>query len=342
MKVGISGVGGAVGQGIMKCLSISNLSVEVCAIDVQPLSAGLFRSEESVILPKPEEAGGLNVWEQTMKERDIQALIPGSDHDLLPLASIRDNWSNRDITEVLVSDPELVGNCRDKALTSQILEKAGITAPKSVWDVTLNEARSWAKDTGYPVVVKPRDGYASRNVNVAWDEEELRFYLPRTPNPIIQEWLNKSGESEEFTCAVFVDRDGKPVADFMARRDLYAGTTYHAEIGFWPELHDLLMAIGKELRPKGVLNVQLRNTDRGPVPFELNIRCSGTSAFRAHFGYNEPEMLIRHYVLGEPISAPEVRPGFVFRYWNEIFLEGGAPLEDPTLDGRRGEVLAWP
>ena len=91
-----------------------------------------------------------------------------------------------------------------------------------------------------------------------------------------------------------------------------------------------------------MLNVQLRNTDRGPVPFELNIRCSGTSAFRAHFGYNEPEMLIRHYVLGEPISAPEVRPGFVFRYWNEIFLEGGAPLEDPTLDGRRGEVLAWP
>ena len=128
----------------------------------------------------------------------------------------------------------------------------------------------------------------------------------------------------------------------MARRDLYAGTTYRAEIGFWPEVHDLVMAIGKAVRPRGVLNIQMRNTDRGPVPFELNIRCSGTSAIRAHFGYNEPEMLIRHYVLGEEISAPEVRPGFAFRYWNEIFLEGGAPIEDPAVDDRRGAVLAWP
>ena len=86
-------------------------------------------------------------------------------------------------------------------------------------------------------------------------------------------------------------------------------------------IHKLLVEIGKSLKPRGMLNVQLRMTERGPVPFELNCRCSGTTAIRAHFGYNEPEMLIRHYVLGENIKTPEIKYGKAYRYWNETYKE---------------------
>ena len=48
----------------------------------------------------------------------------------------------------------------------------------------------------------------------------------------------------------------------------------------WPEIESLLVDIGAALRPRGPLNVQLRMTERGPVPFELNIRCSGTAAMQ--------------------------------------------------------------
>ena len=343
MKVAVTGVGGGVGQSIMKALTISSLDIEIIAVDVQPLSAGLFRAAEAVVLPKPETAGGLEEWAHFMKDRQVDALIPGSDHELLALASVREEWNSLGVCQVLVSDLDLVNSCRDKALTGQLLECRGIPTPKSCWDVSLDGAVSWASSNGYPVMIKPRDGFGSRNVHVAEDEEELSFYFRRTPNPMLQEYLSLDGEVDEFTCSVFVDSEGNPIGTFMARRDLSGGATYRAEVNFWPDIHELLMEIGSALRPRGVLNVQLRQTKRGPIPFELNIRCSGTSAIRAHFGYNEPDMLLRHYVLGEKLAPPETRVGYALRYWNEVFLED-VSLEDLRQgpNGRQGTILSWP
>jgi carbamoyl-phosphate synthase large subunit len=129
-------------------------------------------------------------------------------------------------------------------------------------------------------------------------------------------------EGEEYTCAVFVDRYGDVVSSIQLRRELVNGTTYKAEVCFERSIHNLIVRIGKAVKPRGVLNIQLRYTKgSGPVPFELNCRCSGTTAIRAHFGYNEPEMLIRHYVLGETIKTPEIKYGKAYRYWNETYRE---------------------
>ena len=190
IRVAVSGVGGGVGQSIMKALSISSLPVQIYPIDVTPLSAGLFRGKEGTVLPKPEEPGGLGVWERELRSRGIDVLIPGSDHDLLTLASVRDDWADRGITKVLVSDLDLVQICHDKAATCQRLKSEGIPVPRSAWDLSTEDAVSWAKRSGYPIVAKPRKGSASRGVHIVQDEEELRFYLPRTCNPILQEYLN--------------------------------------------------------------------------------------------------------------------------------------------------------
>ena len=343
MKVAVTGVGGGVGQSIMKALTISSLDVDIFAIDVQPFSAGLFRAVEGLVLPKPETPGGLETWRHSLNERGIDAVIPGSDHDLLPLASVRESWATKGECHILVSDPDLVETCRDKAATVQALDRAGVPVPRSAWDLSADEAVDWAKSTGFPVVIKARGGSGSSEVHVVQDEEEASFFFRRTPSPILQEHLSPSGEEEEFTCAVFVDREGSPQGTFMARRELSNGATYRAEINFWPEIHELLLAIGSALHPRGVLNVQLMLTKRGPVPFELNIRCSGTSAIRAYFGFNEPEMFLRHYILGEPLNPTVCRTGYVLRYWNEVFLDG---VEAQDLrngpKGLKGMILAWP
>ncbi len=343
MKIAVTGVGGGIGQSVMKALSIASLAVDVYPVDVTPLSAGLFRGKQGTVLPKPEIPGALDVWERWIKDNGIDALIPGSDHDLIPLATVRDDWEARGVCKVLVSDLSLVQTCRDKAVTCQRLDSEGIRMPRSVWDILLDDALAFANTNGYPVVLKPRDGFASRNVNIIQDEEELRFYFKRTPRPILQEYLNLHGEAQEYTCAVFVNREGMPIGTFMARRDLTGGATYRAEVGYWEDIHNLLLAVGRALKPRGPVNVQLRMTDHGPVPFELNIRCSGTAAIRAYFGYNEPEMLLRHYVLGEPLEPPKPRTGYALRYWNEVFLDGVDQQQLQAGPGdRKGTVLAWP
>jgi carbamoyl-phosphate synthase large subunit len=342
MKVAVTGVGGGVGQSILKALTLSTLPVEVLAIDIQPLSAGLYRADDAVILPGL-ETGTEDEWRQVLQDRNVDALIPGSDHDLVPIATVRERWAEDGVCAALVSDLEVVAACRDKALTCELLESKGVPVPTSAWDLDLDAAASWARSQGYPIVLKPRDGSASRHFQVVKDEEELRFFYQRTPNPILQEYLSLSGQVEEYTCSVFADGDGKVAGTFMARRELSGGSTYRAEIGHWPEIQELLISIGTALRPRGSINVQLRMTERGPVPFELNPRCSGTTGIRAYFGFNEPEMLLRHYVLGEPLEAPQPRFGYVMRYWNEVFLEGPPRgLVDGNAVGSRGEIVAWP
>lgn len=342
LKVAVSGVGGGVGQSIMKALKISSLPVEIYPIDIQPLSAGLYRGVKGLLLPKPESPGALDVWDKNLRDHGIEALIPGSDHDLLPLSAIRNSWESEGKCKILVSDSNLIKIGRDKAETCLKLQKEGIPTPRSAWDLSLKEAGKWARATGYPIIIKPRSGFASKKFHVLKDDKELNFYFPRTPNPILQEYLNLNNKEEEFTCAVFVDRDGSPVGTFMAKRELSAGTTYRAEINFWQEIHELLLNIGSVLRPRGPLNVQLRLTERGPIPFELNIRCSGTAAIRAYFGYNEPEMLLRHYVLNEHLEPPKTRTGCAFRYWDEVFLDG---IDQESLskgpDNLKGKVLTW-
>jgi carbamoyl-phosphate synthase large subunit len=343
MKVAITGVGGGVGQSIMKALSIASLPVELFPVDIQPMSAGLHRGIEGTVLPAPEKPEALAVWAEWISTQRIDVLFPGSDHDLVPLARARDHWAKRGLCHVLVSDVDIVLACRDKAETCRRLAAAGVPTPRSIWDVSLKDALEWARANGWPVVIKPRVGFASRHLHIVNNDEEFRFFYSRVDNPIVQEYLNLDGTIEEFTCAVFVDRQGEPIGTFMSRRDLSAGATYRAEVNSWPDLHEMLCAIGKVVRPRGVLNVQLRRTERGPVPFELNIRCSGTAAIRAHFGYNEPEMMLRHYVLGEELVVPEPRRGYAFRYWNEVFVEGVSRDDLTRVPGRpHGFIRAWP
>lgn len=341
LRVGVTGVGGGVGQSVMKALSISELPVEIHAIDIQPLSAGLYLVGRSHVLPALETPGALPQWRRHLAANGVRALIPGSDHDLAALSVAREQWPAAECN-VLVSDRALVDVCRDKAATVQALRGAGLPVPDSLWDIDLDAARDWASRR-FPVVLKPRDGYGSRGVQVIDDDESLVYFFSRTNKPILQEHLGHRAGAEEYTCAVFVDRDGEPVATFMARRDLSGGATYRAEIGAWPEIDKLLRRIGRTLRPRGPLNVQLRMTERGPVPFELNIRCSGTSAIRAHFGFNEPDMLLRHYVLNQTIESFVPRHGYALRYWNEVFIEGAAAVDLRRDPGAwKGELRTWP
>lgn len=81
-------------------------------------------------------------------------------------------------------------------------------------------------------------------------------------------------------------------------------------------------------------------TERGPVPFEFNARFSGTTPIRAHYGFNEPEMTLRSYRLGEKIEPPRIGRGVVLRYIEEVFLDNASAdaLGEPLP---RGVVHHW-
>ena len=75
-------------------------------------------------------------------------------------------------------------------------------------------------------------------------------------------------------------------------------------------------------------------------PFKLNARFSGTTAIRAHFGFNEPLMALLSFFYDEPIKKPSIRQGLAFRYNEEVFVEQANSRDcDPNI--HFGTVNQW-
>ena len=71
--------------------------------------------------------------------------------------------------------------------------------------------RSWAPedvpaDARYPVLVKAREGFGSRNIFRAYDPEELAFFLGYTD---VASFVQEVCLGEEFSIDVFSDMDGR-------------------------------------------------------------------------------------------------------------------------------------
>ena len=107
-----------------------------------------------------------------------------------------------------------------------------------------------------------------------------------------------------------------------------------------PEIEKLIRRLAELLPNMGTFNVQLMMSERGPVPFEFNARFSGTTPIRAHFGFNEPDMTLRSYYLGQKINPPTIRQGVALRYVEEIFVDGVSveALHEPLP---RGVIHNW-
>jgi carbamoyl-phosphate synthase large subunit len=105
-------------------------------------------------------------------------------------------------------------------------------------------------------------------------------------------------------------------------------------LGEFNDVRAVAEAIVSALKPLGPCNVQLRMTDEGPVCFEINPRFSGSAPIRAHFGYNEAEAALEHFVRGLPVKLPLITEGVGLRYWNELYPDPGAVAELET----RGEL----
>jgi carbamoyl-phosphate synthase large subunit len=323
LRVIVTGGGSIVGQGIIKALRHSRLPLRIVCTDITPLHAGILRADEARVLPPVEKPGSLDAWLAAIRELHADVLMIGSEYDLAFFSAHRATIEALTGCKVIASPPETVAIAGDKLATAEFLKRNGLPHARAIAPASLDEARAWAAEIGYPFVLKPRSGTSARHVQVIRDGESLGYFFPRTPQPMLQEFLKElpGGIGGEFTCSTFRCADDALLGPFVSRRTLRGGSSWMVEIVQEPAVADLMLDIGRLLPSVGSLNVQLMLTEHGPVPFEFNARFSGTTPIRAWFGFNEPEMAIRSYALNERIPTPSPRRGFCMRYVEEIMLD---------------------
>ena len=84
------------------------------------------------------------------------------------------------------------------------------------------------------------------------------------------------------------------------------------------------MRICAAFQPDGPFNIQLRlDRDGTPVPFEFNVRFSGTTPIRSHFGFRDVEAMLYESILERDISSCfHIHGGVAYRYIEELYLDG--------------------
>lgn len=325
MKVLVTGAGALLGQGIIRALRASGLDATIITADPNPLSAGLYWGDGSHLIRMANDPGYLERLYEVLDAERPDVVIPGTDVELHVLASQRTEIEDRFRTHVIVSSPEVVGIADDKWLTAKFLREQGLGYVPSCLP---GEQEALIAEVGFPLIVKPRIGARSVGFHVIRNRDELNRAIAEDPGVVIQKYVGSG--STEFTAGTLTF-DGRCRASIVMRRDLRDGNTYRAFVEPYGALNVVIEEAANRLQAYGPANFQFRLDHGVPRIFEINARFSGTTPLRAHAGFNEVEMVIRHILEGRLIEQPDIAPCVILRHWSETVVRPGDILPAPAV-----------
>ena len=311
-RIAVSGVGGGVGQSVLK--SLRDTDYEVIALDGEPLAVGLYAAKTSHIIPYATAPNYIEKLLEICKAEGCALLFPGLDAELPILSKAIDRFTAIG-TQVVVSSPEVVAVADNKLLTYTKLSEYGVSVPMTV---DMSQKNGTEEPVPYPFILKIKEGGArSQDVHVIKDQASWQSLIASNIDLrifVAQQYI----EGDEYTCGS-INLDGECKGVIVMRRILRDGDTYKCFSEKNPVIESEVRKIMAAIKPFGACNVQLRLQDGKPYVFEINARCSGTTAARALCGFNEPEM-IADYLLSHKEPTYEIKEQTILRYWKELVV----------------------
>ena len=321
----VTAAGSIVAQGILKSLRLASKyggsSYTIISADMSPMAAGLYRGDSGLILPSSASPDYVNLIVAACRKMDIEAVFCGSDDELLVLAEAQRRIEQETGAKVMVGSMEALTIARDKWKTFEFCTANKLSCAPSCLPEKTDE---FLREHGFPVVVKPREGYGSVHMYVATYQSELEFALSSIAkvgwHPIVQKFI--AGD-QEFTSGVTIDKDARYVMSSISLRKMIKhGQTYKAFIDNYQDIRKAAEEAGLKLGTSGAINVQAKvDPDTGEAQiFEINPRFSATCPMRAVAGVNEPDIVFRNALRGEEIKVASYNRLYCARYLNEVYV----------------------
>jgi len=353
----ITGVGGGgFGHELVKSLKLED-QYYIIGVDMADSSFGLFDVDEAYTVPSATDPTYLDTLLDICGKHRIQVFIPGSEPELKVISKNRDQIKSAGILP-LINTENVIEMGMDKTATMRLLKNNGFTIPKST---TVKAVLDIPSEFPLPAVVKPSiGGGGSNNTFIVQDQNELdfacRYLVSQERVVMLQEYVGTP--EDEFTVGVSHTLDGIFVGSIAFRRYILSGLSNSIKVpnrtkrselspilaissgisqGIIDEHFDVRKAcesVAEVLNSKGPINVQCRYVNKELYVFEINPRFSGTTFMRAMVGFNEPDILIRHHLLGE--SLPErinYKYGRIVRGLAERYVMIPSPIKPWSENG---------
>jgi|LGVF01.2.fsa_nt_gb carbamoyl-phosphate synthase large subunit len=314
----LTGAGGDQAVFIWKALKQSPLDIRIVACDTNYLSVGLYRTERGYVIPRADSKDYLPRIKNIIASENIDIVMTGGMEEMMVLAEHTANISQETGAYVVAPPFETLKIAADKWRLISFLNSNGFNCPASCIPEDKASLERFLQEVSFPYIVKGRFGAGSRELKIAQNRAELEQFINEVNKPIVQEYLLP--DDEEYTVGCFCDKKSKAVGTIIMKRTLGHGLTNKASVVVDEEISRYCVRIAEKLGYIGPLNLQLRLTQRGPVLFEINPRFSSTESARAYYNFNMPEMCIRHFVSDEKILCPEIKTGYFFRVFEDVFV----------------------
>lgn len=303
----VTGVGSIIGYGIIDGLRKSSVPVTITGIDIYDDAYGAVLSDHFVQGVRADSPGFIDFINQLVNRNQIDLIIPGIEQDLYAL------WANRDKvqTKVVFGNELCMQLASDKLLTYNWLKDKDIRLIPTLYNTGFSDCR---EKLGLPFLLKPVLSSASKGIEKINTEEEFDFFTRRNGHACIYQRIIGSMD-EEYTVNVFGDGEGTIMDLIMLKRKLSGeGATSKAVYSDNPVIAGYVQTLCTLLKPLGPLNIQLRMEEGVPYLLEINSRVSSSCSIRTAMGYNEAEMCVRFYLMGERIKPAPRKPGRAIRY----------------------------
>jgi carbamoyl-phosphate synthase large subunit len=294
------------------------ISAQFFGTDTNELSPAFQFCDNKLVVRPIKDKGYIPDLLKIVDKNKIKLLVPTIDTNLLVLAENKERFARLGC-HVLVSEPDIVRICQDKRKAYRFMKKNGFDTP-----VTMSVRSALAKkNLGWPTLLKPWDGSASRGVTVVNNRQELLVFSRRTPNCIVQEFI----EGTEYTCDVYVDFDMKVRCVVPRRRiEVRAGEVSKGQVIKNEAIMNRAAEFAKALKAgPGVITVQCFLRSDGRIVFtDINPRFGGGVPLAIKAGANFPKWIL------EELTGRKLRIKFdgfknnliMLRYDAEVWLDG--------------------
>lgn len=360
INVLVTGIGGGVGQSIIKGLKLANAKAgaryNIIGVDADPLAAGLYRVNKSYLIPKANDATYIPQISNICRFEKVHAIIPGTDPEVAELADNRQKIEAETQAKIICSSSNAVNIGFDKWETYKFLSSNGFLTPKTSISQNADEI---LQTMHFPIIVKPRTGSASVGLFICINREELAHALSQLQDPLCQEyvygkdWEQKnqdkkylSRQTDEYSTEVFVDKNGKIVNAVTNWRTMKKGIPSKAIIDDFPEINECAKKVVQAMPGVfGPVNLQCRLTSEGPVFFEINTRFSGSTAVRCAAGFNGPHIILKNVIRNEPVRKIDLdyKKIVEIRWNNELYIkkEDYEKLKKQGNSCLKGEIIDY-
>lgn len=274
----VTGVGGDIGQSVLKCLNDLEFDFELIGSDVDLYAAGKKNVDHFIQSPWAKNNDKyLDFINRLIKNKGIGYVFPTTESEIKFFDKYRESFCRKNVA-IFINNSNIINTFFDKYKTIGFLKRHNLPHPKTY---LLEDFRN---QLPYPVIIKPRNSWGGKGLILVNDKANLSFLKKRLKDAVAQEIVGIP--EEEYTACVF--SCPKITFSIVFKRELgYGSLTKVAKLIFDDEVKQLAEKIANFSSLEGSLNIQLRKTKDGYIPFEINPRLSSTVYLRHYFGFKD-------------------------------------------------------